>query len=82
MSARPSIDDRMNRWLNDEADRAGIPDDQRQAFIDHMRKTTSAAAVRLGFAADDAWEDSGIPRWLIQLSGWLERHIDRRWWFR
>jgi len=61
---RPSIDERMDRWLNDEADRCNVTDDERWWFIDHMRGTRLAANVRLSLVLEDLWEDSHIPRWL------------------
>lgn len=50
---RPSIEDRMNQWLNDQADAAEIPDHQRQRFIDHMRGTSAFAAARLSMLLQD-----------------------------
>lgn len=72
---RPSIEERMNQWLNEEADRAQIPDHQRQQFIDHMRGTTAFAATRLSMTADDLRQDSGVPRTVQRIAAWLARRL-------
>lgn len=58
MSTRKTIDERMDQWLNDEADRNDIADEDRQECIDLIRRTTMAAWTRLSFALNDFGEDS------------------------
>lgn len=72
---RASIEERMDQWLNDQADAAEIPDEQRQRFIDHMRGTSSFAGARLSMAADDLWQDSGVPRSVQLFAMWLARRM-------
>ena len=72
---RPSIEERMDQWLNDQADAAEIPDHQRQRFIDHMRGTSAFAGTRLSMAADDLWQDLGVPRAARRIAAWLDRRL-------
>lgn len=72
---RPSIEERMDQWLNDQADAAEIPDHQRQRFIDHMRGTAAFAATRLSMAADDLWQDLGVPPAVRRIAAWLGRRL-------
>lgn len=72
---RPSIEERMNQWLNDQADAAEIPDEQRQRFIDYMRGTSSFAGVRLSMTAADLWQDSRVPRSIQLFAMWLARRL-------
>lgn len=74
---RPSIEERKNQWLNEQADAAEIPDHQRQRFIDHMRGTAAFAASRLSMTADDLWQDSGVPRTVQRIAAWLARRLTR-----
>lgn len=75
LNLRPSIEERMNQWLNDQADAAEIPDEQRQRFIDHMRGTSEFAAVRLSMTAADLWQDSRVPRSIQLFAMWLSRRL-------
>lgn len=72
---RPSIEERMDQWLNDQADQCQIPDKDRQRFIDHMRGTSSFAGARLSMAADDLWQDSGVLRSVQLFAMWLARRL-------
>lgn len=77
MSMRKTIDERMDQWLNDDANRNDIADEDRQAFIDVMRGTTLAAWTRLSFALDDLREDLdrglGLHRLGLMLRGKRQR---------
>lgn len=73
--SKPSIEERMNQWLNDQADAAEIPDEQRQRFIDAMRGTSSFAGVRLSMLVGDLWQDSGVPRSVQLFAMWLARRL-------
>lgn len=71
--SKPSIEERMDQWLNDQADAAEIPDHQRQRFIDHMRGTSEFAGVRLSMLVGDLWQDSRMPRSIRLFAMWLSR---------
>lgn len=68
MTDRPSVDERMNAWLNDHADKTEIPDEDRQRFIDNLRETDYAQQHRARLVLKDAGDD---------LATWLERKADQ-----
>ena len=73
---RPSIEERMDMWLNWQADLDGIPDEDRQWYIDAMRGTTRAACAEVSLAADDvadAIAETGLGRLLLWASGYRNR---------
>ena len=73
---RLTIDERMDRWLSEQADQCGIPDEDWQRFIDAMRGTTMAAVARLGFATDDIADDiaeTAFGRFLLRITGYRNR---------
>lgn len=72
---RPTIDERMDQWLNLMADHAQIPDEDRQRFMDFMRGTTAFAAMRVQLAAADLWDDTGVPQWVRRFLAWLDRRL-------
>lgn len=69
-----SLDERMNQWLSDEADRCRVPDEERQEFIEAMRGTTAFAVTRLQYAMGDLVESSRLGRFMR----WLDRKLERR----
>lgn len=70
-STPADLDERMDQWLNDQADACGIPDDERQEFIEAMRRTMAFAVTQ----ATTAWELWLAQSWIARLADWLSRKL-------
>lgn len=77
---RPSIDERMNAWLNEQADDVEIPDEDRQRFIDNLRATDYARRVRADLVIKDAGDDlaSWLERKAEQLDQWVKKTFPKK----
>lgn len=79
VSHEPPRDDRtpgerMADWLEAEADRDHVPDDQRAAYIEHLASTTRAALIRSRFELDQALANARqtrVGRLVLRLHAWL-----------
>lgn len=69
---RPSIEYRMDLWLAEQAEDAGLEtEDERREYVAAMRKTLAFAMTQFGLAVGDLIEATGAYRAL----SWLARRL-------